>query len=96
MNNQNLPKIAPSQQRHLQTMGYMAQLFHQSDRPLGNSLRLAELSAYRVRFGSIAVYIHPELPPVVDSLLLSVLNCAFVALCKVEEGFEKVKLLKKK
>jgi hypothetical protein len=47
---------------------------------------------YRVRFTSTSIYMHPELYHVEDKLLLCALNCSFIALCRIENGFNKVRL----
>ncbi|KAF7638796.1 CLP1_P domain-containing protein [Meloidogyne graminicola] len=82
-----------AQLRNFQMAGYLAQLFPQTERTLNlffkKELRLAELPAYRVRFCSVSIYIHQELRHVDDKLMLCALNCSFIALCKIEEGFEK-------
>ncbi|CAK5076586.1 unnamed protein product [Meloidogyne enterolobii] len=82
-----------AQLRNFQMAGYLAQLFTQEraliERNQNNALKLADLPAYRVRFCSVSIYIHPEFRYVDDKLMLCALNCSFVALCKIEEGFER-------
>uniref|UniRef100_A0A1I8C179 CLP1_P domain-containing protein n=1 Tax=Meloidogyne hapla TaxID=6305 RepID=A0A1I8C179_MELHA len=82
-----------AQLRNFQMAGYLAHLFTQERSPIertpNNALRLAELPAYRVRFCSVSIYIHPELRHIDDKLMLCALNCSFVALCKIEDGFER-------
>jgi len=69
--------------------GYLSQCFSLYSSPYcGVELRLANVLSFRVRFSTISVYIHPELPHVADKLILSALNCAVVALCVVENEFE--------
>uniref|UniRef100_A0A915LVS4 Polyribonucleotide 5'-hydroxyl-kinase Clp1 P-loop domain-containing protein n=1 Tax=Meloidogyne javanica TaxID=6303 RepID=A0A915LVS4_MELJA len=82
-----------AQLRNFQMAGYLAQLFTQErsliERNQNNALKLADLPAYRVRFCSVSIYIHPEFRYVDDKLMLCALNCSFVALCRIEEGFER-------
>lgn len=88
--------MKPAVLRAFSTAGYLAQCF----RVFGTSpttecvglisryasqLRLADLPAYRVRFASVGIYLHPEMPPIDDHLILSALNCAIVGLCEEVE-----------
>ncbi|KAL3076702.1 hypothetical protein niasHS_013498 [Heterodera schachtii] len=79
--------------RNFLVIGYLAQTFRRFKPKLpsvGMDLRLSDtLASYRVPFRSISVYTHPEILHIEDHLILNVLNCSFVALCKVEDGSEK-------
>uniref|UniRef100_A0A915EIJ6 Polyribonucleotide 5'-hydroxyl-kinase Clp1 P-loop domain-containing protein n=1 Tax=Ditylenchus dipsaci TaxID=166011 RepID=A0A915EIJ6_9BILA len=80
--------LNPAMLRQFLMAGYMAQCFSLYPSPFCVELRLANVLSFRVRFGSVSVYFHPELAHVSDSLILCPLNCAVVALCEVEEGYE--------
>uniref|UniRef100_A0A183BLC1 Polynucleotide 5'-hydroxyl-kinase NOL9 n=1 Tax=Globodera pallida TaxID=36090 RepID=A0A183BLC1_GLOPA len=79
--------------RNLLVVAYFAQTFRQfkmKTPTVGADLRLADtLATYRLPFRSVSIYIHPELINNEDSFILSVLNCSFVALCRVEKENEK-------
>uniref|UniRef100_A0A914I248 Polyribonucleotide 5'-hydroxyl-kinase Clp1 P-loop domain-containing protein n=1 Tax=Globodera rostochiensis TaxID=31243 RepID=A0A914I248_GLORO len=79
--------------RNLLVVAYFAQTFRQfkmKTPTVGADLRLADtLATYRLPFRSVSIYIHPELINNEDSFMLSVLNCSFVALCRVEKEDEK-------
>lgn len=82
-------KLTSAQLRSFRIAAYLSQLFLRIERPFLNILRISDLPAYRVRFSTIAIYIHPELRFVEDKYMLCVLNCSFVALCTIETQFEK-------
>uniref|UniRef100_A0A915EIK5 Polyribonucleotide 5'-hydroxyl-kinase Clp1 P-loop domain-containing protein n=1 Tax=Ditylenchus dipsaci TaxID=166011 RepID=A0A915EIK5_9BILA len=74
--------LNPAMLRQFLMAGYMAQCFSLYPSPFCVELRLANVLSFRVRFGSVSVYFHPELAHVSDSLILCPLNCAVVALCE--------------
>lgn len=72
--------------------GYFAQCLRNVTVAPSLHISLADVSPYCVRFSSVSIFIHPELTPVDDRLVLCALNCSVVALCSVDPSASEVSL----
>lgn len=74
--------VTPKQWRENTVAGYLANCFMEP--ALGKlemNRTLANINARQVGFNHVSIYFHPDRSPVAEHLVLSALNCAFVALC---------------